>query len=68
MWSSLKLIKNVKSSKRFREKYLLRKSIEIWEKQVLFKEDMWIESFYHWRGLLKMEKMYKLKEYKQFFS
>ena len=68
LWNSWKCMKNSRKPEKIRNKILLRKAIENWEKVVYSKADMWIEAFYHWRGLSKLEKMYKLKGYKQFFT
>ena len=68
LWFSWKSIKSIKTQTKIRQKMLLKKAIENWEQFVTFKENRWIELFYHWRRLPKLEKMYKLKEFKQFFS
>ncbi|OMJ70067.1 hypothetical protein SteCoe_32053 [Stentor coeruleus] len=69
LWHSWKCLKNVGSTtQKVFQKVLLRKYIEIWEKHVVRNSDKWIECFYSWRSQNKLEKMYKLKEYKQIFK
>lgn len=69
LWHSWKCLKNIGSTtQKVRQKALLRKYIEIWEKQVVRNSDKWIECFYSWRSQNRLEKMYKLKEYKQIFK
>ncbi|OMJ69835.1 hypothetical protein SteCoe_32331 [Stentor coeruleus] len=69
LWHSWKCLKNIGSaSQKVRQKVLLRKYIELWEKQVLSNSDKWIECFYSWRSQNRLKKMYKLKEYKQIFK
>lgn len=65
---SWKCLKNNKNPIKIRRRLLLRKYIEVWEKETLFKQDHYIELFYHWRGLSKLEKMSKLKTFKKLFS
>ena len=65
---SLKCIKHNNNMTKIRNKKLLRKYIELWEKHIYTTEDKYFEMFYHWRGLSKLEKIYKLKEFKQLFN
>lgn len=68
MWTSWKRIKAIKKSKGIREKVLMRKAIEYWENEVNYKENKWIDAFYHWRSILIQVKVDKLKGYKKFFT
>ena len=67
IWSSWKCLKNHNKENKIRNRKLIKKYIELWEKHIYSTEDKYFETFYHWRGLSKREKIYKLKEYKQLF-
>lgn len=67
-WASWKSLKNTNNSDKIHNKQLIKKYIEQWKTHIFSTEDKYFESFYHWRGLIKLEKVFKLKEYKSLFS
>jgi hypothetical protein len=67
MRDSWKQLKKTNKDRKIKNKKIIKKYIEAWQKETHFAEDKLIESFYHWRGLCKMEKIYKLKQFKDFF-
>ncbi|OMJ89696.1 hypothetical protein SteCoe_8060 [Stentor coeruleus] len=68
-WHAWKCLKNVDMARqKVRQKMMMRKCIDNWQKNTILRSDKWIEGFYVWRSCLRVERMRKLKDYKIIFS
>ena len=67
-WFSFNAISRNNNPKEINNKQLIKRTLEVWETYTCHSDDEVISAFYHWRGIIKVENVYRLKEFKHLFN